>query len=790
MREVMAVQAATPHKQQEKGLARLKWALLGYLPGLALLALSAHWGLASWGSTLAILALASCMGVVCFTLLRTFWLNSKHDPMWVFPQVCTGYLIVALSFAYIPWTRIVASAWLFLIVAYDLRRLNKWQTRVVAALSATFPVWSLFIHWQAGMPAPLLRHELVVSVMSLLLVPSLFYISALARQLNRCHKNQQLQMAQVLARLRKLSAIDALTGLFNRVAMLRILRREMLRTQRSGLPFSLAMIDLDHFKQINDRFGHAVGDEVLRQFGELARQAARAGTDVAARWGGEEFLMFLPATTESESTLGLDRLRQLVQHHPWFRIDPQLSVTFSAGIAAHQIKQTLEETIHQADMALYTAKEKGRNQSVLASTLAAPAPCERKAPQPPRPVSSSPIQAVHALDNGWMLHATAAVEHSRPGKRSCAQASKLAQWVMGPDKSLHIWIHICLIASALYVCPTLSFIFYCLPAGLLTPQWTFAFVTASLIGALLPLILVRSGWTQHFADPGLVQAQILWGCLLCALGFAVIPSGRAYALQLLCVAMAFGLIHIQPRQAVATGGLVILAFVGIYFHEVGWTDTQGSKNLELRLQLLMGAMIIWLLTLQMRHQCRIRLGVSQEKQRLLATMEQVRQAIKFDPLTQLYNRQHMTTLIENEAARHERTGLGFCLALIDLDHFKSINDQMGHHAGDSVLKRFAVCAKERLRETDTLGRWGGEEFVLLVPDTTVGPQGMRAVERLREYVGGQRLCPEGSPHQVTFSAGVAIRRTGESIEHLFERADNALYAAKQQGRNRTILSQA
>lgn len=783
MREVTGLAEPERAHWQKKGLERLRWALVGYAIALALLGTSAVLGLAPVTPVVGVTALAAITWLVFFGLLSAGKVGPRHDPMWAFPQVAVGFLVVALAFAYVPWTRTVASAWWFVIVVFDLRRMGRWQTRVIALLSTIFPIWSLWIHWQTPGTDFVLHHELVFMALSLTLVPSLFWISSLSRRLGKRLRAQHAQMAQVLARLKRLSAQDALTGLYNRTAMQRMLRREALRTQRNHLTFSVVMIDLDHFKTINDRFGHAVGDEVLRQFGELARKSARARTDAMARWGGEEFLLFLPATTPLEAQACIHRLREAVARHSWFRIHPRLSVTFSAGVAAHDWHATLETTLDLADQALYRAKAQGRDQVCEALTRAQTQPqAPRVATPSPAHTPSEPSNRTSEIDNGWLLT-------RKPGPQTAPHDTPLQQWLFGRDESLRPWIQLCLIASGLYVSLILAIVAYGVPSGLVSPRWAKVFVSADLIAAFLPLLVVRSGLAKKWNDPGLTLVQILWGCALCALAFLTVPHSRAYDIQLLCVTLVFGLNHLRPNQAVFAGGFVSVMFMGIYVNQTH-AALAATDDLALRLQLLMAAAVIWLLTLQMRHHCLIREGVNEEKLHLLSAMEQLRQAIKFDPLTQLYNRPHMNSLLEDESLRHDRTGSGFCVALIDLDHFKSINDGLGHQAGDHVLKRFSACAKQVLRETDTIGRWGGEEFVLLVPDIRSVSQGFKAVERLREVIQSQALCKEDPDRPITFSAGLAVRQPGEPTSALLERADSALYAAKQQGRNRCIISQA
>ncbi len=133
---------------------------------------------------------------------------------------------------------------------------------------------------------------------------------------------------------------------------------------------------------------------------------------------------------------------------------------------------------------------------------------------------------------------------------------------------------------------------------------------------------------------------------------------------------------------------------------------------------------------------------------------------------------------------HARRGiLPVTIAMLDLDNFKQVNDTLGHATGDKVLKGFADVAKRLLRDGDLLGRWGGEEFLLVMPGATPG-SAQPVLARLRAGVRN-RLLPS---RQVTFSAGVAAHRGVESAETLLSRADAALYAAKHAGRDRVELA--
>jgi diguanylate cyclase (GGDEF)-like protein len=155
-----------------------------------------------------------------------------------------------------------------------------------------------------------------------------------------------------------------------------------------------------------------------------------------------------------------------------------------------------------------------------------------------------------------------------------------------------------------------------------------------------------------------------------------------------------------------------------------------------------------------------------------------------DELTGSHNRRHLIQLIENEKERTARLGSLFCLCLLDIDYFKRINDTYGHSAGDTVLREFAATVQRQIRESDSFGRYGGEEFLLMLPETSIDEARILA-ERVRAKI--EKLGFTGLPQlAVTVSIGIAEFRINESIGQTVARADEALYLAKSSGRNRVV----
>lgn len=175
--------------------------------------------------------------------------------------------------------------------------------------------------------------------------------------------------------------------------------------------------------------------------------------------------------------------------------------------------------------------------------------------------------------------------------------------------------------------------------------------------------------------------------------------------------------------------------------------------------------------------------MEQEAQGFRVHLEEQRQKALVDPLTGLPNRAAWSERLEQEVGLRQKNGNELLLGMIDLDYFKRINDNYGHLAGDKVLKIIATELRKRLRPGDFIARFGGEEFVLLIPHTSM-PDGMALMNKLRRAI---EACPfhfKGEPVTVTISVGITAFGVGERSEWVLKRADEALYRAKDEGRNR------
>ncbi len=177
--------------------------------------------------------------------------------------------------------------------------------------------------------------------------------------------------------------------------------------------------------------------------------------------------------------------------------------------------------------------------------------------------------------------------------------------------------------------------------------------------------------------------------------------------------------------------------------------------------------------------------VNRANQELTEAYRKLEKLARRDELTNLYNRRVMEELIANEVKRTHRTKRGFALAIADLDNFKSINDTYGHYCGDLVLKTMAKIIHSSLRSTDYVGRWGGEEFLLLFPETTCSGAQI-VMERIRHLVEKESVVFKDKKIKVTITIGFSYQHEDFARDELLHKADQALYQGKRNGKNQVV----
>ncbi|VCU72182.1 Response regulator PleD [Pigmentiphaga humi] len=183
-------------------------------------------------------------------------------------------------------------------------------------------------------------------------------------KLARISDHYQRMMQDLNVALSDASNRDVLTGLPNRRHLMHRLKEESGRSARSGQPYTVAMLDIDHFKRVNDTLGHAAGDRVLIEIGQILQGSLRE-YDLCGRWGGEEFMLVLPGTTEASAQVLAQRICQRIRDHACMPADMP-SISASVGISAYRQGEHYSDTVERADTALLEAKRRGRDCIVLA----------------------------------------------------------------------------------------------------------------------------------------------------------------------------------------------------------------------------------------------------------------------------------------------------------------------------------------------------------------------------------------------------------------------------------------
>lgn len=318
-------------------------------------------------------------------------------------------------------------------------------------------------------------------------------------------------------------------------------------------------------------------------------------------------------------------------------------------------------------------------------------------------------------------------------------------------------------------------------------------LTVAALGCLTVFyVLMRSGLNQRLADPTMIEAQSWAAIGFLAWGYLIGGPGRPVALLLLAAILTFSVSSTTYRQLVRECFLAAVLFGGAMWQV---TTLDGGSITSMVMQAVYFCVLLLVLAtlcLLVAQMSRLREVAQSHQTELQEAMARIRDMATHDDLTGLFNRRHMLERLNNEKHRSIRSGRGFCLAMIDIDHFKRVNDQFGHGTGDQVLSSVANAIAAGLRETDVVARWGGEEFLVMFTDTDLGTA-ERVLQRMQQALAQSTVAERAPQLRVSFSAGVADYQAGEMLTRTIDRADRALYAAKAAGRNcvrrdRTLLS--
>jgi len=292
-------------------------------------------------------------------------------------------------------------------------------------------------------------------------------------------------------------------------------------------------------------------------------------------------------------------------------------------------------------------------------------------------------------------------------------------------------------------------------------------------------VLFALQWTQRWSQRAIDLACLLFAAAVCAFCMAVrlhLPEiGASIDLRPLYLwipviyVFAFTVTDARSGLRIALAMLALFTVISLPYLARGLDQPDANFTVQ-----LLAMSVVMIAALHFFASYQQRFHAAQLSAEALARLANT------DVLTQIANRRRMLEGMEAELQRHARYGHAFSVMLIDVDHFKKINDMHGHKAGDQTLVALAARIGEVLRDVDMLGRWGGEEFVVVLPETA-HDETLRKAEALCAHVAGRPLL---AGRTVTISCGVAAVQPDDTTDTLLQRADVALYAAKTEGRNR------
>jgi diguanylate cyclase (GGDEF)-like protein len=303
-------------------------------------------------------------------------------------------------------------------------------------------------------------------------------------------------------------------------------------------------------------------------------------------------------------------------------------------------------------------------------------------------------------------------------------------------------------------------------------------------GLVVIYAVIRSGLSLHMKDPSLAFFQMLYAVACNAAAFVITGQGRGVTLPILSVVLMFGMFGLSMRQVVSVAiyGLALFGAAEVYeLHRPGTEESAGLLGAYLFMLLVVlfaTTFLTWRLQQMSAH-------MRKQKNELATALEKIQEIATRDELTGIANRRFMQEKMREEVQRTQRVSSPLLLAMLDIDYFKRINDRYGHQEGDRALQVFTSVVQNTIRTNDTLARWGGEEFVILLTDTEVSV-GEICLERVRAKVADIAIPGGDGGTRLTVSIGATQYQQGEPIETALARADAALYDAKSQGRNQVV----
>lgn len=320
--------------------------------------------------------------------------------------------------------------------------------------------------------------------------------------------------------------------------------------------------------------------------------------------------------------------------------------------------------------------------------------------------------------------------------------------------------------------------------GLMAWPLAWALLAGSMALNLVFYVAARSGAVAHGSDPGLGRTQLVVGVGCMYIGYAAAgPAGNATLLAM-ASHIVYSMFSMTPRQVwrLVAGSLAGLALTMLACH---WTWPERFPLAVQASGLMYALLVVPLIALLAHRVTHMTQTLKRQHAELQTALAKLAELATRDELTRTHNRRHMAELLHQQQALHRRLGQPLSVALIDIDFFKAVNDRHGHAMGDEVLRHFAQTLDQQLRSVDEVARWGGEEFLVLLPGTSAA-EAQVAMDRLQQHLAEAPLDSQPGGLRVSFSAGVTEVSPQEAVDAAVERADLAMYRAKTAGRARCV----
>jgi diguanylate cyclase (GGDEF)-like protein len=393
------------------------------------------------------------------------------------------------------------------------------------------------------------------------------------------------------------------------------------------------------------------------------------------------------------------------------------------------------------------------------------------------------MSAVLGLVGWWTTQAEAALKSPASGARAWLRSTSCALLSAHPRQRMHC-LHFLVGVAA---CMTgLSALQFGVGLGIVEPSQANWLTGTALLYCIGTYGLLRSAWGRQVSDRALLNWHLHVCLVFMAWGYVIGGEGRPVALLLLLLMLSFNA-FLADAALMRRLGLTTIVLFGLAMARVAINEEGSQLGPALQLVYFVVLVVMLLcLTIMIQQLDNLRRKSRARKQELQLALSRIGEMATRDELTGLFNRRHMLEWLHTEKQRCQRQGRSFCLGLIDLDHFKNINDCHGHAVGDEALTHAAHALAKGLRETDLIARWGGEEFLVVFTDTDCATAQV-VVDRIRQDMSRSMVSASVPDLSLSFSAGLTTFKPEELLTRAMDRADRALYLAKAGGRARTLV---